>query len=205
MENKLQELTQKLYNEGVDKANAEAEKILAEAKAEAEKLKLNAEKEAQKIIENAEQKSVEIKKNVDAELALASKQTMREVKQKITDAIVSKVIDEPMKKAFDDAKFVREIIETVVKNWNPQKNEAIDLSVLLPVDLKDEFEKFFTAKTGKELNASLELSFTDSIKGGFKIGPADGSYKISFSEEDFENFFKSFLRPKTIEMLYPQQ
>ncbi|MCG8409997.1 MAG: hypothetical protein MI739_01795, partial [Bacteroidales bacterium] len=95
MENKLQELTQKLYNEGVDKANAEAEKILAEAKAEAEKLKLNAEKEAQKIIENAEQKSVEIKKNVDAELALASKQTMREVKQKITDAIVSKVIDEP--------------------------------------------------------------------------------------------------------------
>ncbi|MCG8410848.1 MAG: hypothetical protein MI739_06155, partial [Bacteroidales bacterium] len=157
------------------------------------------------IIENAEQKSVEIKKNVDAELALASKQTMREVKQKITDAIVSKVIDEPMKKAFDDAKFVKEIIEAVVKNWNPQKNEAIDLSVLLPVDLKDEFEKFFTAKTGKELNASLELSFTDSIKGGFKIGPADGSYKISFSEEDFENFFKSFLRPKTIEMLYPQQ
>ena len=41
------------------------------------------------------------------------------------------------------------------------------------------------------------------MKGGFKIGPADGSYKISFSEDDFENFFKSFLRPKTIEMLYP--
>ena len=203
MENKLQELTQKLYNEGVEKANTEAEKILADAKSEAEKLKQVAEKDAQKIIADAEQKSAEIKKNVDAELNLAAKQTIRIVKQKITDVIVSKVIDEPVKKAFDDVKFVKEIIETVVKNWNPQKNETIDLSVLLPADLEKEFAKFFTAKSGKELNAKLELSFSDTIKGGFKVGPADGSYKISFSEEDFENFFKSYLRPKTIEMLYP--
>jgi V/A-type H+-transporting ATPase subunit E len=203
MENKLQELTQKLYNEGVEKANVEAEKILAEAKSEAEKLKQNAEKDAQKIITDAEQKSVEIKKNVDAELALASKQSIRTVKQQITEMIVSKVIDVPVKKAFDDVKFVKEIIEAVVKNWDPKKNEAIDLSVLLPADLEKEFAQFFTAKSCKELNANLELSFSDSLKGGFKVGPADGSYKISFSEEDFENFFKSYLRPKTIEMLYP--
>jgi V/A-type H+-transporting ATPase subunit E len=203
MENKLQELTQKLYNEGVEKANVEAEKILAEAKAEAEKLKQNAEINAKKIIADAEQKSAEIKKNVDAELSLATKQSIRTVKQQITDMIVSKVIDEPIKKAFDDAEFVKEIIESVVKNWNPQGNETIDLSVLLPEDLEKELTKFFTAKTGQELNANLELSFTDSIKGGFKIGPADGSYKISFSDDDFENFFKAYLRPKTVEMLYP--
>ena len=203
MENKLQELTQKLYNEGVEKANAEADKILADAKSEAEKIKQDAEKEAKKIIADAEQKTVEIKKNVDSELSLAAKQSVRSVKQKITDMIVSKVIDEPVKKAFDDEKFVKEIIETVVKNWNPQKNETIDLAVLLPADMEKEFSKFFTAKTGKELNANLELSFSDSVKGGFKIGPADGSYKISFTEEDFENFFKSYLRPKTVEMLYP--
>ncbi|PLX12589.1 MAG: V-type ATP synthase subunit E [Marinilabiliales bacterium] len=203
MENKLQELTQKLYNEGVEKANAEADNILAEAKSEAEKIKQEAEKEAKKIIETAEKKSAEIKKNVDAELNLAAKQSVRNVQQRITDMIVAKVIDEPVKKAFNDEKFVKEIIETVVKNWNPQKNETIDLSVLLPADLEKEFSKFFTAKSGKELNANLELSFSDSIKGGFKVGPADGSYKISFSEEDFENFFKSYLRPKTIEMLYP--
>lgn len=205
MENKLQELTQKLYNEGVEKANVEAEKILAEATSEAEKIKQNAEKEAKKIIASAEQKSTEIKKNVDAELNLAAKQTVRTVKQQVTEMIVSKVIDEPVKKAFDDVKFVKEIIETVIKNWDPKKGETIDLSLLLPADLENEFSKFFTAKTGKELNANLELSFSDSIKGGFKVGPADGSYKISFSEEDFENFFKSYLRPKTIELLYPAE
>ncbi|HKL09416.1 MAG TPA: hypothetical protein VJ896_11620 [Bacteroidales bacterium] len=202
MENKLQELTQKLYNEGVEKANEEADKIIKEAKSEADKIKKNAEKEAKGIIEEAEQKSEEIKKNVHAELELASKQTVRKVKQQITDLITSKVIDEPVKKAFDDEKFVKEIIETIIKNWDPQKKESVDLSVLLPEKLEKEFEKYFKAKTGKELNAKLELSFSDAVKGGFKIGPADNSYKISFSEEDFINFFKSYLRPKTGEMLF---
>jgi len=202
MENKLQELTQKLYNEGVEKANEEADKIIKEAKAEGDKIKKNAEKEAKGIIEEAEQKSEETRKNVHAELELASKQTVRKVKQQITDLITSKVIDEPVKKAFDDEKFVKEIIETMIKNWDPQKKESVDLSVLLPEKMEKEFEKYFKAKTGKELNAKLELSFSDAVKGGFKIGPDDNSYKISFTEEDFINFFKSYLRPKTGEMLF---
>ncbi|MEE4197742.1 MAG: hypothetical protein V2I54_08865 [Bacteroidales bacterium] len=202
MENKLQELTQKLYNEGVEKAKEEADKILADARAEADKLKKNAEKEAKGIIEEAEQKSEEIKKNVHAELELASKQTVRTVKQQITEIITSKVIDEPVKQAFDDEKFVKEIIETIIKNWDPRENQSIDLSILLPEKLEKEFEKYFKAKSGKELNATLELSFSDTVKGGFKIGPADHSYKISFTEEDFINFFKSYLRPKTVEMLF---
>ena len=135
-------------------------------------------------------------------MELASKQTVRTVKQQITDLITSKVIDEPVKKAFDDEKFVKEIIETIIKNWDPQKKESIDLSVLLPEKMENEFEKYFKAKTGKELNAKLELSFSDAVKGGFKIGPDDNSYKISFTEEDFINFFKSYLRPKTGEMLF---
>ncbi|HRW62279.1 MAG TPA: hypothetical protein P5132_02260 [Bacteroidales bacterium] len=202
MENKLQELTQKLYNEGVEKAKHEAEKILSEAKSEAEKVKHAAEAEAKKIIADAENKSSELKKSVEAELALALKQSLRNVKQQIVEMVVAKIMDEPTKKAFDDEKFIQEIIELVVKNWSPQKGEAIDLSVLLPAEKEKALSGFFNDKLAKELNAGLEVSFSESLKGGFKIGPADGSYKISFSEEDFENFFKSYLRPKTIDILF---
>ena len=202
MENKLQELTQKLYNEGVEKAKEEADKIISEAKAEALKLKENADKEAQAIISKAEQKASETKKIIEAEIGLAAKQTVRTVKQQITELIVSNIIDQPIKKSFEDQKFVKEIIETVIKNWNPQKHQTIDLSILLPANLEKEFTAYFNDKLKKELNANLELTFSDSIKGGFKIGPVDNSYKISFSDNDFENFFKSYLRPKTIELLY---
>ncbi len=202
MENKLQELTQKLYNEGVDKAKEEASKILSEAQAEALKVKQNAEKEAIAIITKAEQKAAEKTRTTDSEIKLAAKQTVRTVKQQITELIIAKIIEQPIKKSFEDEKFVKEIIETVVKNWNPQKHETIDLAILLPSNLEKEFNTYFNQKLQKELNANLQLTFSESIKGGFKIGPADSSYKISFSDEDFENFFKSYLRPKTIEMLY---
>lgn len=49
MENKLDVLTKKLYEEGVDKANQEAEKIIAQAKEKAAKLIAEAEEQAKGI------------------------------------------------------------------------------------------------------------------------------------------------------------
>ena len=37
---------------------------------------------------------------------------------------------------------------------------------------------------------------------GFTIVPADGSYKVSFGEDEFVAFFKEFLRPGLVEMLF---
>ncbi len=38
MENKLQQLTQKLYDEGLEKGRADADKLVSEARAEAQKI-----------------------------------------------------------------------------------------------------------------------------------------------------------------------
>ncbi len=34
------------------------------------------------------------------------------------------------------------------------------------------------------------------------ISPADGSYKVNFGKEEFEAYFKNFLRPQLVEMLF---
>lgn len=205
MENKLQELTRKLYNEGVEKANKEAEKIIDEARQEADKIKSEAEKEAEKIVGDAEKKSKELKRNVENELQQAFKQTTRNVKQQITELIVSKVIEEPVKESFKDNKFVMKLIETAITNWTQKGGDMSNLAVILPKDLVKDFEKYFKGKTGKELNAKLEVKVSDSMKGGFAIGPADDSYKINFSEKDFENYFKNYLRPKTMDLLFEEK
>ncbi|MFO7939610.1 MAG: hypothetical protein R6U66_07670 [Bacteroidales bacterium] len=202
MENKLQELTQKLYNEGVEKANAEAEEILANARKEAEKVRQDAADEAKRVVEEAEQKATDLKKNTEAELSLAAKQLVREVQQQVAQAILAKVVDKPMKDAFDEKEFVKKLVETAIANWNPQEEESIDLTVILPESMAGDLSEYLQAKAKKELNANLEVQVSDNMKGGFKIGPADGSYIISFSEEDFGNFFKSYLRPRTNELLF---
>ncbi len=50
MENKLQQLTQKLYDEGLEKGRAEADRLVAEAKTNAAKIVKEARAQAEKIV-----------------------------------------------------------------------------------------------------------------------------------------------------------
>ena len=58
---KIQELTSKLYSEGIEKGKEEAEKIIAEAKALSNQIVEDAKKKAQEIIAAAE-KEARVKK-----------------------------------------------------------------------------------------------------------------------------------------------
>ena len=204
MESKLQELTNKLYNEGVEKANEEADRIKSEAQKEADQIKNNAQQEADQIIQKAKEEAEDMKKNVRSEIDLAAKQTLREVKKQITEMITANVIKKPVQNAMEDTEFVKKIIESMIQNWNPQSQEPVNISVTLPEKMQKELKDYLENQAAKELNATIEVDVSDRMKGGFSIGPADGSYKISFSEEDFENFFKGYLRPRTVEMLFEE-
>ena len=53
MENKLEQLTRKLYDEGLEKGRAEADRVLAEARKEAERIVAEAHAEADSIVRKA--------------------------------------------------------------------------------------------------------------------------------------------------------
>ena len=74
MENKLQELTDKLYNEGLSKGKAEGEVLLAKAKSEAAEIVAAAEKEAKEIIAKAEKQAADYKTKVAGDLKMAASQ-----------------------------------------------------------------------------------------------------------------------------------
>ncbi len=54
MENKIQELTDKIYREGVEKGNEEAQRLIGEAQKEAQKLLEEARKQADSIVADAQ-------------------------------------------------------------------------------------------------------------------------------------------------------
>jgi V/A-type H+/Na+-transporting ATPase subunit E len=202
MENKLQELTNKIYSEGIEKANREAEEILSRARADSEKMRSEAEKEAAEIITKAEKEAEDLKKNVHSEIRLSARQAVNSVKQKITGLVTAKPTGTAVKKAMDDREFMQKIIVAAIKNWDPKSSGGIDIAVLLPEKDRKELNDYFSKKQKELLDNGLELKFDDGMRSGFKIGPKDGSYQISFTEEDFENFFRNYLRPRTTELLY---
>ncbi|MFO8066125.1 MAG: hypothetical protein R6U11_00950 [Bacteroidales bacterium] len=202
MQTKLQELTEKIYSEGVEKANDEAKKIEKDAKEQAEEIVENAKKEAEKIKKDAEKSAEDLRKNSLNELQLASQQAISDIKQNIIKLIQNKTITPEVKAAFKDVEFTQQVINTLIKNWDPKSNDPVSITVLLPEEKKKEFEAFFQKKAKELLDNGLELDFSDSLKAGFKIGPKDGGYLISFTDDDFDNFFKAYLRTRLIEILY---
>ncbi|MBN1638539.1 MAG: hypothetical protein JW866_06220 [Ignavibacteriales bacterium] len=205
MTTKIQELTEKLYLEGLEKGKQESEKIIEEAKKQAKDILQSAEHEAEKIIANAKKESDDLKSKVEADIKLASKQILSVLKQKITDFIVTKVVDSPVQKALEEQDYVKKIIETIITNWTPKKSGPVELSLLLPANKEEEFADFFLKKGRQLLDEGLEVKFDTRLKSGFKIGPKESSYKISFTDEDFINFFKAYLRPKTAQLLFEEK
>ncbi len=202
MQKKLQELTDKIYQEGVDKANREADKILAEAKKEAGELLDKSKKEATSTIETAKKESEDLKQKALNELQLAARQAISDLKQEIVELVQAETIGPEAKKTMKDPGFTGDIIKTIIKNWDPKESDKVDLYVLLPKDKQKDFESYFQNKAKELLEKGLKVDFSDKIKGGFKIGPKDGGYLISFSDDDFDNFFRMYLRPRLIEMLF---
>jgi V/A-type H+-transporting ATPase subunit E len=205
MENKLQELTQKLYTVGVEKAKNEAETIIAEAQAKADQIIKNANFEAGTIIGNAKAESAELKKKTESELKLSSKQVISSVKNQVTNLVVQDLLSKDLEKSLADNDFIKTIIELMVKKWQPDDAESIDLQIILPQDKKDNFNKYIKEKINQLLAKGLTVNFEDNFKSGFKIAPKDNSYIINFTQEDFDNFFKTYLRAKTSNLLYGEE
>jgi V/A-type H+-transporting ATPase subunit E len=203
MTSKIQQLTETIYNEGVQKAKEEAEAILKEAKEKAAGIEKEAQKKAEKKIVEAEEKAQELKKQVDSEIKMTLNQAVSAMKQEITSLIAMKVIQPPVKELFSDKDYLQNLISTVVKGW--MEKESFDVKVILPEQDRNKLEDFYKKNLADELNKGLEVSFAQNMKSGFKIGPADGSYVISFTDEDFTNFLKAYLRPKTSQLLFEEE
>ncbi len=200
MQGKLQELTEKIYQEGVEKGNAEAQQIVNDAKSEASQIIEKAKSEADAIIEEAKKKAVETKTNTESELKLSGKQAINALKQQITDMVNGEITKVAVGSAFEKD-FTKQIIDTTLANW-AKSGQNLDLSILLPAKDEKALTEYFNKEAKKYLDKGLSIQFDQSLKEGFQLGPKDGSYKVSFTDEDFVNFFKQHLRPKLVEILF---
>jgi len=205
MQTKLQELTEKIYQEGVEKAQVEADKILKEANLQAGEIIARAKKEAETLLSEADKESNTIRKNSINELQLAGRQLVSDIKMKVVELVEYQSLAPQTKAAFNDKEFVKDLVVTTLKNWNPKSADAVDLEILLPAVKQKEFESYIKEQVASVFGKGVEISWSERMGSGFKVGPKDGGYMISFTGDDFENFFQTYLRPRLVELLFGQK
>jgi V/A-type H+-transporting ATPase subunit E len=198
MENKLQELTEKIYKEGVEKGSEEANRIISDAKKEAGQIVKKAEAEAETILSKANNEAENLKKSVEAELKLTYDQSVSVLKQDVTELISDALVDSTTEKSFKDVDFFNQFLLTLAKTWAEKQELQLDIPE------KDEkgIESYLKKNITDLLKKGITLNKVAGIQSGFQIGPADGSYKVSFTDADFENFIHELLRPRVAKILF---
>lgn len=195
MENKIQELTEKIYAEGVEKGKAEAERVVAEAQAKAEAIVKEAQEKADAVVAAAAKTAEEMSANTRSELKLYGAQAVGALKSEVATLVTDTVVKAAVKEAVSgDA--LKALIVDIVSRWSA--NESLVISAAEAAELK----AFFAAKAKGLLDKGVEIKQVNGVKTSVSIAPADGSYKVNFGEAEFEAFFKSFLRPQMVELLF---
>lgn len=200
MQNKLQELTDKLYNEGLSKGREEGEALLAKAKSQAADIVAEAEKKAAEIMTKAEKEAEAYRVKVAGDLKMAASQSVQATRKDIEDLVVFKMTGAATEKALSDEAFVKEVIKAVAEKFNAET--AMDLNLVLPESLKSSLEPFVKNELSTILKGQVNASFSKKIAGGFTIGPKDGSYFISLTDETFKELISEYLRPATRKLLF---
>jgi V/A-type H+-transporting ATPase subunit E len=196
MNTKLQDLTDKIYLEGVEKGKAEAAEIVSKAKAEAEEIISKAKVEADKVYQSAQDKANELTKNTRAELKLFAQQAVNALKSEVTNIVCGNVVSDSVKAAVADKEFMQKMILIMVEEL--AKNQVVNIET----KQAEALTAYFKSNAKDLLNKGVKITEVNNIKTDFALIPADGGYKINFGEEEFIAYFKEFLRPKLVEMLF---
>lgn len=200
MSNKLQELTDKLYNEGLSKGKEEGELLLAQARVEADKIRATGRREAALMVAEAEKTAAALKEKAESDIRMASAQSLQATRKDIENLLVNAVISDKVSKALADKDFVKEIIRAVAEKFS--SSEATDISLVLPASMKKDLEKWVSGELGKALGKEVKAEFSKKIQGGFTIGPKDGSWFVSLTDETFKELIAEYLRPVTRKILF---
>lgn len=196
MENRIQGLTEKLLKEGVEKGNAERERIVAEAKEEAAAIVAAAKTEAEEIVQAARKDVLSLEANAKNEVKMYAAQAFAALRSEIANVVGDSIVKEAAATLADDKDFMNEFVLKLAENWGADEN--------LVISTKDAsgLRSLFAKKAKALLDKGIKIEEVNGQKALFEIQPADGSYKVTFGEAEFEAYFKNFLRPQLIEMIF---
>lgn len=196
MENKIQELTEKLLKEGVEKGNAEAEKIIAAANEKAAKIVADAKAQAVEIEASAKKSVQGMEENMKSEIKMYAAQALNALKSEIANVVGDKVVKETTSDLTSNKEFINEFVLKLAEKWGAQED------IIISTEDAASLKALFTKKAKALLDKGVTIEEVNGKKALFTVQPADGAYKVNFGEAEFEEYFKNFLRPQLVEMIF---
>lgn len=200
MADKLQELTEKLYKEGLSKGREEGEQILEKAKADAKTLADESREAAERTMKKAARDAEELREKAASDIRTASGQSLAALRKDIENVLIGNIIDEKISAASSDPDFIKKIILAVAEKFSASQPQ--DISLAISDKLRSSLEPWIAGELKEILSKGVQAEFSKKISGGFTIGPRDGSYYISLTDDTFRELIGEYLRPVTKKLIF---
>lgn len=202
MNNKIKELTETIYTEGITKAREQAGKILTEAEKKAEKIVAESEQKARTIVAQAQEESEKIDQSLRAELQAVSEQVVEITRQELKNMVSAKASEALAKQLTRDDGFLRDLMLEIARGLHTANGKGNHFDLLVPKGSETKIESLLKSKASEILASGIKIKPVAGMKEGFSVVNEGEGFKISFTQDDFQTFFTALMKPKIKEFLF---
>lgn len=169
MAEELQSLLDKIHHDGIQKAEAERDRLLTEARKQADEILRQAQAEADKMRQNAENDSAALEKRAESAIRQAARDVMLALKSELKrrlEAIVKDNLDQALTPEFM-AGIITELVNGIKDN--PEQAGSATLGVMVAPAVLTRLEKHLAASLGRDFAEKVEIFPNAAVGRGLKI------------------------------------
>ncbi len=185
MEIQIQDLITSIKSDGINKAKAESDQIIAKAKADAEAIIKNANDEKEKILISAKREIEVERRSAEEKLKQAARDASLSLRRSLEDE-VRKILREEISSSIDSRTYQDIILSA---------SNAIlgDAEIVISEKEKDKISADTVSKLAEKMKKGLSLKTSSALSGGLIIREKDGSGYFDLSDEEIAKLLYPYL------------
>lgn len=199
---RIEKICEILRDQTLQPARQEADEIIENAKIEAKAIVDEAHQRAEESIARTEKENREKKKVFDSSLAVACRQTIEELKQKLEKELFSKTLSSALKEHLSSADPIAKIINVLIEAIEKEGTDSrLEVSIGKNIS-PDEVNAYLIDRVKKKL-AKKEIVI-GNFDSGMKVKLIDDEISFDLSKETLNELIAQFLRSDFRKMIFEQ-
>lgn len=214
----VQELIDKLKNQGVSEGQKQAEQILKEAHHKASRILSQAQAEADKLLSEGRHKLEVERQSSHEAIKTAFRDTELALRSKVREAF-SAHLKRLVSLELGDKDFIKQLVLVIASLKKDEIVQASQIEVLLPSKIFETDENgTHLSQEGKKrmhhlvlgitdgmLREGIELKSSTDVKGGIKVRLTGKDIELDLTDEAFTNLLLKYLLPRYREIISGQE
>lgn len=189
----LQQLLEKINTDGVEKAKAEAAKIVSQAEAQAKATLDAAKRESDKVVAQAQQEASAYEQRAEETIRQAARDTVLSIEKSVT-TLLTNVLLKDVNTALRNEDIVTQLVSEAVRAYIQSKG-GLDLVA------SEKLAQTLRSKLAAEAAKGVTVITDDHTGAGFKVRLSNGRVEHDFSGAAVAEALAKNLRPQLAALL----